>query len=400
MNEMTPIPPMSPAAVAVLSMILTHGPIARIEVARMTGLSQAAVTKAVAPLMASGYVAEAEVDREDLPIGRPVSPLIVVPERAFSLGIKVTADEVIGVITDLHARIRSIVHERLESSDVDTVIASIERIVGQLVALHPDQSGRIAGVGVTVSGDVDSHFGIVRHSPRLGWRNVALAELLRARLDLPIVVENDVRALTIAEQWFGLGVDAQSFAVVTIGSGIGCGIYVNGDVVEGASGVSGEIGHLPLAPGNLVCTCGRRGCVETIASSRAILERVRASTGNEALDMDSVLELAHGGDQHAHSAFSDAGDVIGSALAAMVNLVGPELVVIAGEGVTDFDLYEERIRATFSEHAFGAASECQLVVRSHTFDDWARGGAVTVIRNLVRGGAHATSARAGGTRGL
>ncbi len=97
---------------------------------------------------------------------------------------------------------------------------------------------------------------------------------------LPVVVTNDVRALTVAEHWFGVGVDADSFAVVTIGSGVGCGLYINGEVVSGAYGVSGELGHLPLAPGDLVCTCGRRGCVETVASSDAILARVARDDRN------------------------------------------------------------------------------------------------------------------------
>jgi predicted NBD/HSP70 family sugar kinase len=172
---------------------------------------------------------------------------------------------------------------------------------------------------------------------------------------------------------------------VTIGSGIGCGLYINGEVVSGAYGVSGELGHLPLAPGNLVCTCGRRGCVETVASSDAILARTRETTGRADLDLAGAIKLAHEGDEHAREAFDRAGEVIGAALAAMVNLVGPELVVIAGEGVAEYDLYEERMRQTFADHAFGAAGDCRLMLRSHTFDNWARGAAATVIRSYVRG---------------
>ena len=131
-----------------------------------------------------------------------------------------------------------------------------------------------------------------------------------------IVVTNDVRALTVAEHWFGVGVNADSFAVVTIGSGIGCGLYINGEVVSGAYGVSGELGHLPLAPGNLVCTCGRRGCVETVASSDAILARTRETTGRADLDLAGAIKLAHEGDEHAREAFDRAGEVIGAALAS------------------------------------------------------------------------------------
>jgi predicted NBD/HSP70 family sugar kinase len=104
-----------------------------------------------------------------------------------------------------------------------------------------EAAAKVMGVGVVVSGDIDTETGVVRMSPRMNWSDVPLAALLQARLGLPVVVDNDVRALTIAEEWFGIGVDTDSFAIVTIGTGIGCGLYLNGDVVAGAHGVAGEI---------------------------------------------------------------------------------------------------------------------------------------------------------------
>lgn len=375
-----------------LTRILTQGPIPRVEIARRTGLSQAAVTKAVAPLIETGFVTEqgaapAEVDSQ-LGIGRPVSPLTVVPSSVSVIGVKVTPTSLIGVTTDFTAGILSVRHEKLDDTAPERVIERLAELVKALIGSLKSgeaSAGPLIGIGVAVSGDVDARHGVVRDSPLMGWRGVPVADLLGKRIKVPIVVTNDVRALTVAEHWFGVGVNADSFAVVTIGSGIGCGLYINGEVVSGAYGVSGELGHLPLAPGNLVCTCGRRGCVETVASSDAILARTRETTGRADLDLAGAIKLAHEGDEHAREAFDRAGEVIGAALAAMVNLVGPELVVIAGEGVAEYDLYEERMRQTFADHAFGAAGDCRLMLRSHTFDDWARGAAATVIRSYVRG---------------
>lgn len=373
-----------------LTRILTQGPIPRVEIARRTGLSQAAVTKAVAPLIETGFVtdqaAPAEGDSQ-VGIGRPVSPLTVVPSSVSVIGVKVTPTSLIGVTTDFTAGILNVRHEELDDTAPEAVIDQLAEHVKALIgALKSGTAvaGPLAGIGIAVSGDVDAANGVVRDSPLMGWRGVPVAELLGERVSLPIVVSNDVRALTVAEHWFGVGVNADSFALVTIGSGIGCGLYVNGEVVSGAYGVSGELGHLPLAPGELVCTCGRRGCVETVASSDAILARIRDTTGRKELDLAGAIELAHAGDRQAGAAFDRAGEVIGAALAAMVNLVGPELVVIAGEGVAEYELYEERMRRAFADHAFGAAGNCRLMLRSHTFDDWARGAAATVIRAYVR----------------
>lgn len=379
------LPLATPAAVEVLTRILTQGPIARVEIARRTGLSQAAVTKAVAPLVEAGYVVDSPGSREDTVIGRPVSPLAVVAESVAAIGIKVTPTELIGVVTDLQANIQTVIHKPLADKSPKKVLDQLAALTNELLAgLERQEPSTLAGVGVAVSGDVDAVAGVVRHSAFMGWRDLPLAALLTERIGLPVVVSNDVRALTVAEHWFGVGVNANSFAIVTIGSGVGCGLYLNGDVVAGAHGVAGEIGHLPLAPDNLVCTCGRHGCVETVASSDAILARIREGTGRADLDLAGAVELAHAGDELARAAFDRAGQVIGSALAAMVNLVGPELVVIAGEGVADYDLYDQRIRSAFAEHAFGAAADCELTIRSHTFDDWARGAAATVIRSFVR----------------
>jgi predicted NBD/HSP70 family sugar kinase len=390
-----PLPLGTPAGVEVLTKILTQGPIPRVQIARRTGLSQAAVTKAVAPLIEAGFVTDqpavieaAAEGRAELGIGRPVSPLTVVADSISVIGLKVTPTDLIGVTTDFKAGIRAVRHQQLTELSADSVIERLADLATELMATldeKADPAGPLIGIGVAVSGDVDSLHGVVRDSPFMGWRDVPIAALLGEKLQVPVVVSNDVRALTVAEHWFGVGVDADSFAVVTIGSGVGCGLYINGEVVSGAHGVSGELGHLPLAPGNLVCTCGRRGCVETVASSDAILARVRETTGRPDLDLSGAIDLAHEGDAHAREAFDRAGEVIGSALAAMVNLVGPELVVIAGEGVADYDLYDQRMRQAFAEHAFGAAGDATLMLRSHTFDDWARGAAATVIRSYVRG---------------
>jgi predicted NBD/HSP70 family sugar kinase len=387
MTTLERIPVSSPAAVAIFRRILTHGPIARIDVAKSTGLSAAAVTKAVSPLIAAGYVEEAgqgsEVRATDLARGRPTSPLVISAKRAHIIGVKVTAGEVFGVLTDLGATRLGRANEITRSSSVEDVEQAIATVVATLVADSPETP--VNGLGVSVSGDVDVNTGRVRDSPLMGWRDVELSARLEARLGIPTTVENDVRALTVAEQMFGLGVDAESFAVVTIGAGIGCGIFVNGAVVQGAHGVSGEIGHLPLAPGDLVCSCGRRGCVETIASSQAILDRVRSAVGDASVTMERAVDLAHEGVVPVVAAFAEAGEVIGAALAALVNLVGPERVIIAGEGVAEYDLLEEHIRATFSQHAFGSALDCELILLSHTFDDWARGAAVSVISKIADG---------------
>lgn len=375
----------SDAATRVFTTILTRSPISRIDIARETGLSQAAVTKAVSPLVAVGLVdAKLSLSPDGRP-GRPAHPVAVIPEAMAILGVKVTSDELVGVATDLTTKVLASDRMPLEAHDPATVADGIEALCRRLEDRIGEIAGRIVGVGVAVSGDVDTKAGVVREAALMGWSGEEFGTQLSARLPWQVTLENDVRALTIGEHWFGVGVGTGSFAIVTIGRGIGSGLYVNGEVVGGANGVAGEIGHLPLAPRDRICSCGRRGCVEAVAATAAIEETVSRAHGR-AVTVGEAVQLAHEGDPAATAAFQEAATIIGTAIASLVNLVGPELVIIGGEAVSNFDLFEQSLRDAFQAHAFGAAAKCRIVTRPHTFEDWARGAAAAAICSLVDSG--------------
>nr|WP_314843446.1 ROK family transcriptional regulator [uncultured Microbacterium sp.] len=373
----------SDAGSRVFETILTRSPISRIDIARQTGLSQAAVTKAVAPLVAAGLVDSPPASHRDGTPGRPVTPVSIVLESMVMIGVKVNVDEVIAVATDLATTVLATERRALPADDPHTVIDAILDVIPALEVGLGERASAIAGIGVAVSGDVDSLAGVVRESNIMGWADLPLAALLQEHLPWPVTIENDVHALTIGEHWFGVGLGTASFAIVTIGRGIGSGLHLNGQVVTGAFGVSGEIGHLPLADAALVCPCGRRGCVEAAASTGAIEAAVSEALGRP-VGIAEAVALAHAGDPEADGAFREAARIIGTAIATLVNLTGPELVIIGGEGVSNFDLFEKTLSDAFEAHAFGAAARCRIVTRPHTFEDWARGASAAAIQSLVR----------------
>ncbi|MER5527741.1 ROK family transcriptional regulator [Streptomyces sp. NPDC002677] len=371
-----------PAAALLFQTLLAHGPLTRAEIGRRTGLSPGAITKVATPLLTDGWITELGRSAERT-AGRPATLIAVRADRARFVGVKVTGDELIGVLADLTARTLATARASLASRDVGTVVLAIARLVDRLISKAPPRAaGALHGIGVTISGDVDGHTGTVQYSPFLNWRRVPLAQLVQTATDTPTVIENDVRALTVAEQWFGVGVGLSSFALVTVGAGIGCGISLGGRVVSGAHGVSGEVGHLPVGGTDRVCTCGNTGCVEAVASTQAITEQARQATGDPVLTMDQAVRLAHAGNADVRAVFARAGHALGLALASVANLIGPERIIISGEGVATYDLYEEQIRATFAARAFGAAADCDLVVRPLPFEEWARGGAAVAAQRI------------------
>lgn len=375
------LPLHSPAAAVVFTTVLTMGPLSRVDVAERTGLSSAAVTKAVRPLLDARYLEETPDQR--VHVGRPASPLHVRSDAAFFVGVKVTAEEIIGVVADLRARTRSVRHRPVADRAVSAVVADIAELVRALLSDDPAYRPEVRSLGVTVAGDVDRATGKVRYSPFLGWRDVRLAELVSAATGLPTVVENDVRALTVAEQWFGAGVGANSFALVTVGTGIGCGLVVNNVVIAGSHGVAGEIGHVLVEPDGPACHCGNRGCVEAIASTPALRKELRSLAGHPALTPAEAVSRAHAGDVRLRAAYRRAGRAIGLALATVANLVGPQRIVLSGDGLAAFDLYQDEVRETFAARAFGAAVDCELILRPLPFEEWARGAAAVAIQTLI-----------------
>jgi predicted NBD/HSP70 family sugar kinase len=364
--------------------VLSHGPLTRLEVARRAGLSAAAVTKAVRPLIEAGYLTEGADEDAPPALGRPANLVRVDGGRALFIGVKVTGDEIIGVLTDLCCRIRVARHVPLRDRDPREVLASISDLAQELRTEADELGIQVVGLGLAVSGDVDRGEGVVRYSPFLEWRDVPLAELAAMTTGLPVTVDNDVRALTVAEQWFGAGAGLTDFAVVTVGAGIGCGLVVHGRVVAGAHGVAGEIGHVVVDPAGPRCHCGNRGCVEAIAGDAAIVARVREVTGVQVADTLEAVALAHRGDAGAREVYARAGEAIGRGIATVANLLGPERVIISGEGLAAYDLFAEQIRDSFAEAAFGSAARCDVRTRPLPFDEWARGAAATAIQSFIR----------------
>jgi predicted NBD/HSP70 family sugar kinase len=225
--------------------------------------------------------------------------------------------------------------------------------------------------------------GEVRESPILGWHGVPLARLVAEASGLPAVVENDVNTLAIAEQWFGAGRDVDWFCVVTVGAGVGCGLVLDGQLAHGAMGAAGELGHCTIEPDGAPCSCGKRGCLETVASDGAILAAIRAAGCDPGADIAAAAARARDGDERCRAAFARAGEALGQGIAMLANLVNPSLIVLSGEGVVASDLLLQALRESLDRHAFPSARGCDVLARPLGDEIWARGAASTVVERLV-----------------
>lgn len=374
------LPSSSPGTVAVLSALITEGAQSRADLARSTGLTSAAVTKVVTPLAAAGYLREVAPTAPS-GLGRPAARVEVIGEAAYVVGLKVTGTEVLGVLVDLAGRTCGVEARELSDHRVDHVLDVVESVVGDLCK-DPDHAARVRHVGIGISGGVDAS-GLVSYSHFMGWHGVRLAPLVHSRLGLPVVVDNDVRALTAGERWFGAGVGRTSFALVTVGAGIGCALSYQGQLLTGVHGVSGELGHLPIA-GDRPCHCGARGCLDTVATTASLLRDVGEALGSMPADLEAAVELGRA-DERAAAVFRAAGRALGRGIASVVNLFGPQSVVLSGEGLVALDLMREAMLAGYVEQAYGQAIHAELIIRPLPFESWAHGAATLALQGFLNG---------------
>ena len=369
------------AAADVFAAILSRGPVSRREVAQLTGLSQSTITKAVKPMLAAGYLVEGREEAQGR--GRPANPLRVNTERHYAVGVKLSPHEIVAVVANPRAEVLASSRLALPGRSVEEVTAQIGDIVGQLLGSRAEFAARVEGLGLALGGFVDAR-GTLRYSPLLGWRDVPLAPMLEAATGLYTVVENDVNALAVEEQLFGAGRGVPTFAVVTVGAGVGCGLIVHGELVHGSGGMAGEIGHIALDPEGELCACGNRGCLETIASDRAILSAIARDGGPFLTSVGEAALLAREGDQRARAAFARAGEALGRALAILANIVNPSRVVLSGEGVIASDLLMDHLVEALDRHTFAnVAGIPEIVTRPLSDETWAKGAAANVLRHLI-----------------
>ena len=360
---------------ALLALIST-GPMSRGDLAERLGLSAATTTRTVRPLIEAGLIEE-QPPVEVAGPGRPTRLLAVVPSSATVAGIKLTDDRLYAVLTDPLGEVLISDSQPLTDTDAGSVTALIASVVARLA----ERSGRRPdAIGISLGAAVVGRRTVVVAS-FLGWRNVPLAAMVTEATGLPCVAANDVRAFAYAEAWFGAGRGKDPFAMVTLGAGIGCGVVVAGEVVSGAQGAAGSVGHLPVDPSGPPCEIGHLGCARALASTPGVLRAAAEHLECEAEELS--LDLLLSPDMRRHSGVDDvlqrAVLAIGRVVGTLIAYVDPELVVVSGEGVAVVETYRE----VFDEEVGGlrhwAAAPVPVLLRPFEFDEWARGAAALAL---------------------
>ena len=293
---------------------------------------------------------------------------------SLACGIDVGGTKIAGGVVDENGTILEALRVESPATDVAAIEAAIEKLVTELRTRHP-----IEAVGVGAAGYIDKARAVVLFAPNLAWRDLDLKSDLERTLSLPVVVENDANAAAWGEFQFGAGHDVDDLLLVTVGTGVGGGVVLDGSLYRGAFGVGAEIGHMRVVPDGILCGCGNRGCFEMYASGSALVREARAAARAGSLlaadlvdraggDVDAitgplVTEAARDGDTFAREQLASLGRWLGEGIASLTAVLDPAVVVIGGGVSAADELLLEPTRRAFAGQLTGRGHRPTLEIR-------------------------------------
>jgi len=292
----------------------------------------------------------------------------------LTIGIDVGGTKIAGGVVDEQGRVLE--QLRVESPAQDA--AAMEEVIAGLVARLRVRH-EVEAVGVGVAGFIDRRRSVVLFAPNLAWRDLDLKTELEERIDVPVVIENDANAAAWGEFRFGAGEDVDDLVLITVGTGVGGGLVLDGALHRGAFGVAAELGHLRVVPGGRLCGCGNRGCWEQYGSGTALVRTAReeAAAGSmlarplieragsvEAIDGPMITAAAEDGDPFAIEQLADLGRWLGEGVASLTAVLDPAVVVVGGGVAAAGDLLMTPLRASFRKELTGRGHRPELQIRT------------------------------------
>ncbi len=357
----------------VLLSLLHESNLSRVQLAQKTNLSNTTITNLIAELIALGIVSEVDETALELgelrPVGRPRTSIRLEPNARYVVGVHIGVGLFRVGISNICNEMQ---HNQLVHFEIDLpaeqVLVQIVQTVEAVILESGVERSQVLGVGVGASGLVDFQTGVNLLAPNLNWHDFPLRDYLQHELNLPVVVDNNVRTMALNETYFGAGRGVDSLAFVYGRTGVGAGLIFKGQVFRGSTKGAGEIGHtVILLHGGELCRCGNHGCLETLISEEAILRQadqiaqlypqgILAQTRSEQNDIspiERIFRAGRAGDETVRTMLEDRAFYLGVALAGVVNLFNPELILLGGIFSRGHDFFLPPVLRAVSEMSFG-----------------------------------------------
>src|SRR4051794_35279312 len=315
----------------VVALLRASGPMTRAELGATMGLSRTTVSGTVATLVEDGWVAEGPASTGFSGRGRPPSLLALTQQAGIAVGVDLGRSHARVVLAHLGHEVlaeQSLVLD--ESWQATEAVEAVEQLVDDVVAAAGVERDAIVGIGLGLPAPLDTSGHATSITIPPDWVQEDPARALAQRLQVPVVVDNDANLGALAEARWGAGRRFGTIVYVKASTGIGAGLVLDGCLFRGSGGTAGELGHFTLDEEGRLCRCGSRGCVEVRAGGPALVAEVAGSAAN-VNTLAELITAARNGDAACTRVLADAGKTLGVALAAVLNIVNPDRVVLGGE---------------------------------------------------------------------
>jgi N-acetylglucosamine repressor len=343
------------------------------DIGRATGMSIPTITRTITELIDEGLVLDNGIGPSIG--GRKPNLYLLNAEARYVLGIDMGRFSTHIAILNLNRQIVSnegIIELELEHDEI--IVEKIYQKFKELVKSAGIDPKKLIGIGVAFPGLIDARTGMSQTYKN--FSDGPLSKFFQDKFDLPVFVENDARVMALGESYFGLAQGKENVLCLKIGAGIGMGMILNGKLYRGNSGFAGEFGHLEVEPEGKLCICGKRGCLETVASGQAIASRAQKDMSNgmvsilgklsgerpDHIDAEMVVEAAQLEDQYAIGLLSEMGEQLGKGIAVLINIFNPEMIIIGGKiGVAENYIIDP-LQLSLNKYAISRIKrDCQIV---------------------------------------
>jgi glucokinase-like ROK family protein len=343
------------------------------DIGRATGMSIPTITRTINELIDEGLVLDNGIGASIG--GRRPNLYLLNPEARYVLGIDMGRFSTRISILNLSRQIISsdgIIVSELENDE--NIVEKIFQKAKELIANTGIDYRKLIGVGVAFPGLIDAKSGMSQTYKNFSDR--PLSKFFEDKFDLPVFVENDARVMALGESYFGLAQGKENVLCLNIGAGIGLGMILNGKLYRGNSGFAGEFGHFEVEPEGKLCICGKRGCLETVASGSAIAKRAQIDMTNgmisilgrltdenpERIDAETVVKAAQLEDQYAIGLLSEMGEQLGKGIAVLINIFNPEMIILGGKIGMAENYIIDPLQLSLNKYAISRIKrDCQIV---------------------------------------
>ncbi|NTZ18760.1 ROK family transcriptional regulator [Paenibacillus sp. JMULE4] len=374
-----------------LDLIRRHAPLSRADLAKSTKLTRATVSALVEELIAEHWVVETGTGESSG--GRKPMMLELNRSAGCVIGLDLRMTNILLIVTDMQGTIiRKSVHPYRSHtgtsgfpSDPDQLFEQIVAVIKKERQALPETPLGLVGAGIGVHGFVEYPSGRIVFMPHTGWKGLSWKEGMEARLQLPVILDNEANLAALGEHEFGAGADSHAgdMLYLSIAGGIGAGFISGGELFRGSGGLAGEVGHTTIEANGLPCSCGNRGCWERYASERAVADKLNLQYAPGITDR--ILRKLREKDTDALSAIREAGIYLGIGIGNMMHALNPQMIVV-GNAMSEYGPWiNDQVQEVLStRYSYVRSYQVQVRYSRLGEDSCALGAASSVIRSIMQ----------------